>query len=398
MGKGSSKGHTPREAKDNLKSTQLLSVIDAISEGPIEGPVDGLKSVLLNSTPVLDSEGNTNIAGVTVVFRAGEQEQTPPEGFESSGSETVLGTEVKYDTPITRTITSANIDRLRFTFGVQALVETTSKGDRNPSEVRLLVQIQRNGGWVTEKDITIKGKTTSQYLASVVVGNLPPRPFNIRMRRMTPDSTTDQLQNKTLWSSYTEIIDVKQCYPNTALVGVQVDSEQFGSQQVSRNYHLRGRILQVPSNYNPQTRQYEFTDTLGLVTSFSYAGDKNRQITRYSDTRWHEDSVRNRWFSMMAGPSVRVNEWFSAYAMAGVAYSRVSTFSGDYLRVTDNKGKTHDVLTGSDDARHSNTSLAWGAGVQFNPTESVAIDIAYEGSGSGDWRTDGFIVGVGYKF
>ncbi len=256
MGKGSSKGHTPREAKDNLKSTQLLSVIDVISEGPIQGPVDGLKSVLLNGTPVLDSEGNTNISGVTVVFRAGEQEQTPPEGFESSGSETVLGTEVKYDTPITRTITSANIDRLRLTFGVQALVETTSKGDRNPSEVRLLVQIQRNGRWLTEKDITIKGKTTSQYLASVVVGNLPPRPFNIRMRRMTPDSTTDQLQNKTLWSSYTEIIDVKQGYPNTALVGVQVDSEQFGSQQVSRNYHLRGRILQVPSNYNPQTRQY----------------------------------------------------------------------------------------------------------------------------------------------
>ncbi|WP_460424626.1 phage attachment tail tip protein J [Escherichia coli] len=256
MGKGSSKGHIPREAKDNLKSSQMLSVIDAISEGPIEGPVDGLKSVLLNSTPVLDSEGNTNISGVTVVFRAGEQEQSPPEGFESSGSETVLGTEVKYETPITRTITSANIDRLRFTFGVQALVETTSKGDRNPSEVRLLVQIQRNGGWVTEKDITIKGKTTSQYLASVVVDNLPPRPFNIRMRRMTPDSTTDQLQNKTLWSSYTEIIDVKQCYPNTALVGVQVDLEQFGSQQVSRNYHLRGRILQVPSNYNPQTRQY----------------------------------------------------------------------------------------------------------------------------------------------
>ncbi|MDK7956983.1 host specificity protein J [Escherichia coli] len=256
MGKGGGKAHTPREARDNLKSSQMLSVIDAISEGPVYGPVDGLKSVFLNGTPVLDREGNANFSGVTVVFRAGEQEQTPPEGFESSGSETVLGTEVKYDTPITRTITSANIDRLRLTFGVQALVETTSKGDRNPSSVRLLVQIQRNGGWVTEKDITIKGKTTSQYLASVVVDNLPPRPFSIRMRRMTPDSTTDQLQNKTLWSSYTEIIDVKQCYPNTALVSVQVDSEQFGSQQVSRNYHLRGRILQVPSNYNPQTRQY----------------------------------------------------------------------------------------------------------------------------------------------
>ncbi|MGH2224002.1 TipJ family phage tail tip protein, partial [Enterococcus faecalis] len=88
--------------------------------------------------------------------------------------------EVKYDTPITRTITSANIDRLRFTFGVQALVETTSKGDRNPSEVRLLFQIQRNGGWVREEDISIKGKRTSQYLPTLVVGNLPPRRFNIR--------------------------------------------------------------------------------------------------------------------------------------------------------------------------------------------------------------------------
>ncbi|HEA1380984.1 TPA: Ail/Lom family outer membrane beta-barrel protein, partial [Escherichia coli] len=158
--------------------------------------------------------------------------------------------------------------------------------------------------------------------------------------------------------------------------------------------------------------RYEFTDTLGLITSFSYANAEDEQKTHYSDTRWHEDSVRNRWFSVMAGPSVRVNEWFSvmagpsvrvnewfsAYAMAGMAYSRVSTFSGDYLRVTDNKGKKHDVLTGSDDGRHSNTSLAWGAGVQFNPTESVAIDVAYEGSGSGDWRTDGFIVAVGYKF
>ncbi len=144
--------------------------------------------------------------------------------------------------------------------------------------------------------------------------------------------------------------------------------------------------------------RHEFTDTLGLITSFSYAGAEDEQKTHYSDTRWHEDSVRNRWFSVMAGPSVRVNEWFSAYAMAGMAYSRVSTFSGDYLRVTDNTRETHDELTGSDDGHRSNTSLAWGAGVQFNPTESVAVDVAYEGSGSGDWRTDGFIVGVGYKF
>ncbi|EJL9377388.1 TPA: TipJ family phage tail tip protein, partial [Escherichia coli] len=162
-----------------------------------------------------------------------------------SGAETALGVEVTKAKPVTRTITSANIDRLRVTFGVQSLLETTSKGDRNPSSVRLLIQLQRNGNWVTEKDVTINGKTTSQFLASVILDNLPPRPFNIRMVRETADSTSDQLQNKTLWSSYTEIIDVKQCYPNTAIVGLQVDAEQFGGQQMTVNYHIRGRIIQV---------------------------------------------------------------------------------------------------------------------------------------------------------
>ncbi|HFO3889814.1 TPA: phage tail protein, partial [Escherichia coli] len=249
-------GHTPREAKDNLKSTQMMSVIDAIGEGPVEGPVKGLQSILVNKTPLTDTDGNPVIHGVTAVWRAGEQEQTPPEGFESSGAETALGVEVTKAKPVTRTITSANIDRLRVTFGVQSLVETTSKGDRNPSSVRLLIQLERNGHWVTEKDVTINGKTTSQYLTSVILNNLPERPFNIRMVRETADSTTDQLQNRTLWSSYTEIIDVKQCYPNTAIVGLQVDAEQFGGQQMVVNYHIRGRIIQVPSNYDPEKRTY----------------------------------------------------------------------------------------------------------------------------------------------
>ncbi|PBN68755.1 phage tail protein [Escherichia coli] len=215
-----------------------------------------MQSILVNKTPLTDTDGNPVIHGVTAVWRAGEQEQTPPEGFESSGAETALGVEVTKAKPVTRTITSANIDRLRVTFGVQSLLETTSKGDRNPSSVRLLIQLQRNGNWVTEKDVTINGKTTSQYLASVILENLPPRPFNIRMVRETADSTTDQLQNRTLWSSYTEIIDVKQCYPNTAIVGLQVDAEQFGGQQMTVNYHIRGRIIQVPSNYDPEKRTY----------------------------------------------------------------------------------------------------------------------------------------------
>lgn len=256
MSKGGGKGHTPREAKDDLKSTQQLSVIDALSEGPIVGPVNGLQSVLINNTPVVDADGNSNIHGVTVVYQVGETPQAPLEGFEASGAETVLGVEVKHDNPVTRTVVSENIDRLRFTFGVQMLQETTDKGDRNPSSVNLQIQFQRSGIWNTEFDITINGKITTQYLASVVADNLPPRPFSVRMVRVTPDSTTDRLQNKTLWSSYTEIIDIRQGYPGTAVAGLLVDAEQFGSQQVTRNYHLRGRIFQVPSNYDPDTRTY----------------------------------------------------------------------------------------------------------------------------------------------
>ncbi|MDM3426154.1 host specificity protein J [Citrobacter sp. Cb026] len=256
MGKGGGSSKTPHEAPDDLKSSQMLTVVDAICEGPIEGPVDGLKSVRINKTPVLDSDGNAMVHGVTVVYRVGEDEQTAMEGFEDSGAETLLGVEVKKSEPVTRTITAKTMDRLRFTFGVQSLVSTSTKGDRNPTSVQMLIQFRRDGLWRTERDITITGKTTTQFLASVVIDDLPPRPFEVRMQRITDDSTTDLLQNKTVWSGYTEIIDVKQLYPNTAVIGVKVDAEQFGSQQVTRNYLLRGRIVQVPSNYDPVKRTY----------------------------------------------------------------------------------------------------------------------------------------------
>ncbi|MGY9384479.1 phage attachment tail tip protein J [Citrobacter braakii] len=256
MGKGGGSSKTPHEAPDDLKSSQMLTVVDAICEGPIEGPVDGLKSVRINKTPVLDSDGNAMVHGVTVVYRVGEDEQTAMEGVEDSGAETLLGVEVKKSEPVTRTITAKTVDRLRFTFGVQSLVSTSTKGDRNPTSVQMLIQFRRDGLWRTERDITITGKTTTQFLASVVIDDLPPRPFEVRMQRITDDSTTDLLQNKTVWSGYTEIIDVKQLYPNTAVIGVKVDAEQFGSQQVTRNYLLRGRIVQVPSNYDPVKRTY----------------------------------------------------------------------------------------------------------------------------------------------
>ncbi|EJP5184189.1 phage tail protein, partial [Salmonella enterica] len=158
---------------------------------------------------------------------------------------------------ITRTITSEVVDRLRVTVGVQALQQTTDKGDRIAASVQLDIQLQQNGIWSTVKSVIITdGKRTSPYMAAVIINNLPPRPFNIRVVRITEDSTSDTLQNKTVWQGLTEIINITQSYPNTALVGLKVDADQFGSQSVSRKFHCLGRIVLVPSNYDPKARTY----------------------------------------------------------------------------------------------------------------------------------------------
>ncbi|AXH61194.1 MULTISPECIES: phage tail protein [Providencia] len=257
MGKGGGKQHTPYEAPNDLTSRQKLSIIDLVSEGPIEGPVGDLKGVYLNNTPVIDSSGNSNVNGMTAQWVSGTLEQPALEGFSSSSSETPVSIEIKKSTPVTRTITSRNIDRLRLTFGTQALVEVKDNGDRVGTSVELQIQVQRNGSWVTEKNITIRGKrSNSPYLMAVIIDKLPPPPFSIRMVRLTPDSNSDKLQNNTIWSSYTEITDINQTYPGSAVAGLTFESEQFGNQYPTRNYLVRGLIVQVPNNYNPETRVY----------------------------------------------------------------------------------------------------------------------------------------------
>lgn len=257
MGKGGGKQRTPYEAPNDLTSRQKLSIVDLVSEGPIEGPVGDLKGVYLNNTPVIDSSGNSNVNGMTAQWVSGTLEQPALEGFSSSSSETPVGIEVKKNSPVTRTITSRNIDRLRLTFGTQTLVEVKDNGDRVATAVELQVQVQRNGTWVTEKNIIIRGKrSNSPYLTAVIIDNLPSPPFSIRMVRITPDSNSDKLQNNTIWSSYTEITDINQTYPGSAVAGLTFESEQFGNQYPSRSYLIRGRIIQVPDNYNPETREY----------------------------------------------------------------------------------------------------------------------------------------------
>lgn len=257
MGKGSGKAKTPKEAQDNLKSHQQLSIIDLLCEGQIEGPVNGLQSVFLNDTPIQAPDGSYNFKGVEVEWTAGTQSQAPLEGFPATENEVPVNLEVKATTPIVRTITDPNIDRVRVTVGVQSLSSTDKKGNINRTSVSMEIQIGVGSIWKTVKTVDlIDKKTRSQYLTSVILDDLPPKPFNIRVVRKTPDSTSSLLVNNTLWSSYTEIYDTKFSYPNTAVVGLKFDSSQF-SGVPRRNYLIKGMIIKVPDNYDPETREYK---------------------------------------------------------------------------------------------------------------------------------------------
>ena len=256
MGKGSKKAKTPVETSDNLKSHQQLSIVDLLCEGQIEGPVNGLQSVFLNDTPIQSPDGSYNFRGVEIEWTSGTQAQEPLEGFPFTENEIPVNLEVKSGTPIVRTITDPHVDRVRVTVGVQSLSSTDKNGNINPTSVSMEIQIGFGGIWETVKTVNlIDKKTRTKYLTSVILDDIPKPPFNIRVLRKTPDSTSSMLINNTLWSSYTEIYDVKFSYPNSALVGIKFDSEQF-SGVPRRNYLIKGTRIRVPDNYNPETREY----------------------------------------------------------------------------------------------------------------------------------------------
>ena len=250
MGKGGGGGHTPVEAKETGRSKQLIKIVEIISEGEIEGLADGLKSVYFNNTPVQNKDGSHNFNNVQIEGRVGSQVQDAIQGFNTSEKEISVGTQVKKNLPITRTVTDDKVSRLRLTIGVQSLFKQEENGDTNGSKVNLIITI----GTQTYP-VTINGKYSSQYLQQHTFDNLPLVPFTVKVERVTEDSSTQRLQNGTVWSSYTEIIDTEFTYPNTALIGVKFDSEQFSSIP-TRTYDILGIKVKVPSNYDPYTRKY----------------------------------------------------------------------------------------------------------------------------------------------
>ena len=250
MGKGGGGGHTPVEAKETSRSKQLVKIIDVISDGEIEGLANGMKSVYFDNTPVQNKDGSYNFNNVQLEGRVGSQVQDVIAGFNTSEKEVSVGTQVRKNLPITRTVTDGKVSRLRLTVGVQSLFSQAENGDTSGTTVELVVTIGSQS-----YPVSISGKYSSQYLQQHTFDNLPPVPFTVKVERVTEDSKSQRLQNNTVWSSYTEIIDTEFTYPNTALIGVKFDSEYF-SNIPSRTYDLLGLRVKVPSNYDTRTRKY----------------------------------------------------------------------------------------------------------------------------------------------
>lgn len=261
MSSGGGKAKTPTLLNDNLYHKQFYRVLDILSEGPIYGPVNQnapLNDVMLNDTPVTDANGNTSIPGVSVAWRNGTADQSPINGFNAIESTVIVNTKVTHDTPIIRTVSDPNVTRVRLNLGVDALVQSDDKGNQYNTSVTLMVDVKPSSSttWSLVKDIYIgPGKQSGEYLEAHIINAPDEKPFDIRVRRITPDSHSDLLRNDTRWSSYSEIIDDNLSYPHTAVAGAVIDHDQY-TDTPTRTYHLRGLIVDVPDNYNTETRAY----------------------------------------------------------------------------------------------------------------------------------------------
>lgn len=274
MSSGGGKAKTPTLINDNLYHKQFYRVLDIISEGPIYGPVNTkapLNSIMLNDTPVTDANGNTSIPGVSVAWRNGTLDQSPINGFSAIESTVIVNAQVKHDTPIIRTVSDPNVTRVRLNIGVDSLVQSDEQGNQHNTSVMMMIDVKPSSSstWTLVKDVTIgPGKISGEYLEAHIINAPDEKPFDIRVRRVTADSTSDLLRNDTRWSSYSEIIDDNLSYPHTAVAGAVIDHDQY-TDTPTRTYHLRGLIVDVPDNYDPETRTYSGLWLGGLKQAYT---------------------------------------------------------------------------------------------------------------------------------
>ena len=254
----SSKTSSINEAPNTLQSNSIARILDVIGEGEIVGLVDGMKSIYLDDTPLQNEDNSYNFSGVEIETRTGTPDQSYIPGFPAVEVATSISTQVRQATPVIRTLTDESLTAARVTILIPALTEqSTSTGDIKGSNAAIGIDVRPSGGdWAEVIYNDIRGKTTSDYERTYRFPLDGQAPWDIRVRRITADSDSSFINNDTYWSTLTSIIDAKLTYPDTALVGITVNAEDFGDSIPSRSYLVKGRIIQVPSNYNPTTRAY----------------------------------------------------------------------------------------------------------------------------------------------
>ncbi|EOH6309430.1 host specificity protein J, partial [Acinetobacter baumannii] len=256
--KGSKKQRQPVISPDSAQSKTFIKVLYGLAEGEIEGLANGLQSIYLEETPLQNADGSLNFENVKVDFRNGTNDQEYIEGFPAVESETAIDVELKSETPWVRAFSNLDLDavRLRLKWG-PLRTQNATNGDVSGVTIEYAIDLQTDGGiWTEVLKTKISDKTSANYERAHRV-DLPRADSGwlVRVRRLTPNSSSEYISDKMYIAAVTEVIDAKLRYPNTALLGLQYDAETFGNvAKVAMD--AKGRILKVPTNYNPVTRQY----------------------------------------------------------------------------------------------------------------------------------------------
>ncbi|MCP6768086.1 TipJ family phage tail tip protein [Klebsiella pneumoniae] len=254
---GGSKQRTPTEQPDDLQSVAKAKILLALGEGEFAGGLTG-KDIYLDGTPLENADGSQNFSGVSWEFRPGTQAQTYIQGIPGTENEISVGSEVSSKTAWTHTFTNTQLSAVRVRLKWPSLMKQEDDGDVVGNTVKYAIDLQTDGGaWQTVLETAVTGKTTSGYERSHRI-DLPQAgsTWTLRLRKISPDANSVKVGDVMTLQSYTEVIDAKLRYPNTALLYIEFDSSQFNGSIPQISCEPRGRVIRVPDNYNPETREY----------------------------------------------------------------------------------------------------------------------------------------------
>lgn len=257
-GGGDDSSQKATEAPDTLQSIAYAKILDLLSEGEVEGPMDDdiRKSILLNNTPIMNPDGSLNFTDVTIDYRPGTQDQTYMAGFPAVENELSVSVQVHAGTPLVRTINNQSVNRVRILVSTPTLVQQTDNGSLEGSAIDVSLFVQSNGaGFQPAIHDIIEGKTRNKYQRQYGIELHGSAPWDIKVVRNTPDTTSARLQNDLFWDSYTEVIDGKFKYPNSAYLGLVFNSQTFNNIP-TRSFRWRGVKVKIPVNYDPIARTY----------------------------------------------------------------------------------------------------------------------------------------------